>query len=356
MGFCDEVSGKDWKSSSNETGKSMWKLFFKLVLLGWFGLAVAAAQSSLLELFPDRVVARGKGFEVKRSEVDDLFLAFKANRAALGQTVPESMRPAIEEDILERLIATQVFLAKATEADRESAREVADKFITEQKGQSRSEEAYRRQLLALGMTPDEFSRHVMEQAIVKVIIDREIKSKLPITEEEAQRFYEENAARFVEPEMMKVRLILISTRGARGEALTPEQERAKLRLAQQIATRATKGEDFPKLVKEYSEDPLTKDSEGEYMIARARDDPRRALLPEVEAAAFSMQPGQVSDVVTTRAGYHIIQALEKIPARQVEFARLKDAIEAQLMQDAVERELPGFVDKLKREFEVEIVK
>jgi parvulin-like peptidyl-prolyl isomerase len=334
----------------------MIKIILKMVFLGSVGVAVTVAQSSLLELFPDRVVARGKGFEVKQSEVDDLFLAFKANRAAVGQTVPESMRPAIEEDILDRLIATQVFLAKATEADRKSAREVADKFIAEQKGQSRSEEAYRRQLLALGMTPDEFSRHVMEQAIVKVIIDREIKGKLSSTENDAKRFYEENATRFVEPEMMRIRQILISTQGPRGEALTPEQERAKSRLAQQIATRAQTAKDFPKLVQQYSEDPLTKDSEGEYTITRAREDPRRALLPELEAAAFSMQPGQVSDVVTTRAGYHIIQALEKIPARQVEFARMKEAIEAQLLQDAVERELPGFLEKLKQEFEVEIVK
>jgi peptidyl-prolyl cis-trans isomerase SurA len=337
--------------------KSLKALLFRGLALALAGIHFTVlAQTPRVDLFPDKVVARGKGFEVKQSEVDDLYLAFKANRAAAGQTVSENLRPAIEADILDRLIATQMFLGKATDEDKKSAQKVADNFIAEQKSQARSESAYRRQLLALGMTPEEFARHVMEQAVVKVIIDREIKSGINVTEEAAKRFYEENSHLFVEPEMMKVRQILISTRGPRGEALTPEEQQAKLKLAQQIATRARTAKDFPQLVKQYSEDPLTKDSDGEYTIARARDDPRRALLPEFEAAAFSMQPGQVSDVVTTLAGHHIIQAVEKIPARKVDFAQVKESIMAQLMQNAVEQEIPAFLEKLKKEFEVEIVK
>ena len=80
-----------------------------------------------------------------------------------------------------------------------------------------------------------------------------------------------------------------------------------------LLKRARAGEDFAKLAKEYSEDPGSKDKGGEYKF------PRGQMVPEFEAAAFSLGTNQVSDIVTTRFGYHIIKLSEKIPARKVEY-------------------------------------
>jgi hypothetical protein len=53
-------------------------------------------------LFDDVVVAKGKGFQIKQSQVDEMYMAFKGHRAAIGQTIPDSLRPRIESDILEK--------------------------------------------------------------------------------------------------------------------------------------------------------------------------------------------------------------------------------------------------------------
>ena len=100
-----------------------------------------------------------------------------------------------------------------------------------------------------------------------------------------------------------------------------------------LLKRARAGEDFAKLAKEYSEDPGSKDKGGEYKF------PRGQMVPEFEAAAFSLKTNQVSDIVTTSFGYHIIKLSEKIPAQKVELrqggSRHQGRADAQAHAEAV---------------------
>ena len=79
------------------------------------------------------------------------------------------------------------------------------------------------------------------------------------------------------------------------------------------------------------------------------------MLPEFEAAAFSLNTNQVSDIVTTRFGYHIIKLSEKIPARKFEYAKAANDIKEGLTQQALQKQFPDYVAKLKAEANVEIL-
>lgn len=328
------------------------------------GLQAAQPSSRLFDrptagsnpLFADRVVARGKGFEIKQSQVEEMYLSFKGHRAALGQTVPDSLRPQIEADIIDKLIATQLFLRRATDQDKAKAKQIAQDFLAEQKKQVASEDSFRRQLMGVGMTTNQFEAQIREQAIVKAVIDREIKAAKTVTDADARAFYSTNSSLFQEPEMVRAAHILIATRDTvTGKPLTPEAKLQKKRLAESLVTRARAGEDFAKLVREFSQDAASKDRGGEYTFPRSKDDPRRAMAPEFEAAAFSMKVNQVSDLVETGFGYHIIKTLEKIPARKIPFSQVETRIKDTLVRDAVEKELPNYIEKLKREAGVEIL-
>lgn len=313
-------------------------------------------RASTAPLFGDAVVAKGKGFEIKQSQVDEMYLAFKGHRAAMGEIVPDELRPRIEADIVEKLIATQLFLRRATEKDKASAKEIADTFIKEQKKQVPSEDSFRRQLLAVGMDQDEYSTQLHEQAIVKAVIDREIKGTKTVSDAEAKKFYADNPERFTEPEIVRASHVLIATRDTiTGKELTPELKLEKKRLAEKVVGRARAGEDFAKLVREFSADTASKARGGEYTFTRAKYDPRRAMAPEFEAAAFSMKPNQVSDVVETAFGYHVIKTLEKTPAKKIEYSKVETRIKEALLREAVEKELPAFIAKLKKEAGVEIL-
>lgn len=316
------------------------------------GVATPKFSLSASGLFPDRVLARGKGVEVKQSQLDEMFLSFKSHRAAMGIRVPEAARPKVESEILDKLIATQLFLARATEADRTKGKQIATEFIAEQKKQLPSDDSFRRQLTAVGMSVEQFEVQVFEQAVIKCVMDRELKSKKIIADEQLKEYYDKNPALFSEPELVRVSHILIATHDpASGRPLTDEQKRQKRALAEKVLAQARSGEDFAKLVAAFSEDAVSKAKGGEYRIART-DAERPA--PEFDAAAFTLAVNQISDIVTTRYGYHIIKLLEKTPPHLVDFAKVKDRIREILLQEQVQKDLPAFVEKLKKDAEVQV--
>src|SRR4051812_42553900 len=100
------------------------------------------------DLFPDKVVAKGKGFEIKDSELEESFIAYKASLAARRQTLPETQRDLVEAQVLDRMIMTKILLGKATEADRTRAKDVTDKFIANTKKQFPTEERFNQELKA----------------------------------------------------------------------------------------------------------------------------------------------------------------------------------------------------------------
>lgn len=312
---------------------------------------VAAISSPLAAgLFEDKVVAKGRGFEIKSSQVEEAFLRFKANLAAHNRTIAETEREPVEKEILDELIATQLLLQRATEADRIAGKETADKFVAERISQAVSEESFNRQLRVTGLTPQQFRAKVLEQAVVKAVIDREIKAQLTVTDDQIKQFYETNGVDFQQREQARVSHILISTKDiATRQELSEALKQEKLQSAGKILKRARAGEDFAKLVKEFSDDADSKDKGGEYTFARGQ------MPPEFEAAAFSLQADQISDVVTTRFGYHIIKLAEKIPARKVELSKVQEQIKERLLQEAVQKQIPDYVAKMRQEARVEVV-
>jgi peptidyl-prolyl cis-trans isomerase C len=302
------------------------------------------------DLFPDAVVAKGKGIEVKRSEVEEAVTAYKANLAARGgQRVPDEQLPMVESALTDRLVITKILVARATDADKAKAKEMSDKVIEDSKKRFASEDMFAQQLKAVGLSLDQFKQKLFEQATCEAVLERELKSGITISDEQAKKYYEENPANFEQPEMVRASHILLGTVDKdTQQPLPPEKKKAKQALAKELKERAEKGEDFAKLAKEYSEDPGSKDTGGEYTF------PRGKMVKEFEAAAFSLKTNQVSDVVETQFGYHVIKLSEKLPAQKLEFAKVSKDLKEALTRKEFDKALPDFFEMLKREYKVEI--
>ena len=299
------------------------------------------------DLFGHEAVAKGKGFEIKRSQLDDSLISIKSSAAARGQNIPPDQMTMLESQVLDRLIQIQLLLAKATDDDRTKGKETSAKRFEAIKARSGSEEAMNRQLKSVGLTPDELKAKMLEEATAESVLEREL--KVTISDDEVKKFYEDNPARFEQPEMVRASHILIGTRDSSGADLPADKKAQKRKLAEDLQKRAKAGEDFAKLAKENSEDPGSKDKGGEYTF------PRGQMVPEFEAAAFSLATNQVSDIVTTQYGYHIIKSSEKIPAKKSDFAKVSGDIRDGLKQIAVQKQLPDYIAKLKKESNVEIL-
>jgi len=280
--------------------------------------------------------------------LDDTVTSIRSTAIARGQTVPPEQMAMMEQQVMERLIQIQILLAKATAADKAKGEETSSKRFENVKTRAGSEEILTRQLKSVGMTPPQLRSKMLEEATAEAVLEREL--KVNVTDEDIKKFYDETPSRFEQPEMVRASHILLNTKdSATGAELSDAQKAVKHKQIEDILKRARAGEDFAKLAKEYSEDPGSKEQGGEYTF------PRGKMVPEFEAAAFSLKTNQVSDIVTTQFGYHIIKLSEKLPAKKMELAKVSQDIKDYLKGQTVQKLLPDYMEKAKKEAGVQIL-
>jgi len=343
--------------------KQILKLFsaaLVLAVLGRPGCSCAGAAETntrpadkIKELFGDAVIAKGKGWELKRSDLDSALISVKAMAAGRGQTIPPERMNTFERQVLDDLIALQLFLGKATEEDRAKGKEQFTKAFQKFKDDAKLtdaefEEKLGPQLSVQGLTREQWEKKRVDQGTVGLVLEREM--KISISDADIKKFYDENPAKFEEPEMVRASHILLSTRDqATGVEEASDKKAAKRKLAEDLLKRARAGEDFAKLATQYSEDYGSTNKGGEYKF------PRGQMVPEFESAAFSLGTNQISEIVTTQFGYHIIKLSEKFPARKVELAKVTEELKEGLKQQEIQKQMPDFIAKLRKEANVEIL-
>ena len=309
------------------------------------------SQAAMTALFGDPVIAQGKGFEIKRSELDEVMMGIKSTAAARGQTIPPGQLTQIEGQLLGQLIQVQLLLQKTTDADKSNGVQKTDlqmKALLERFG---SQEVLDRQMKAVGMTVAELRSKITQENTAQAVKIREL--NVTVTDAEAKQFYDDtnHLADFEQPEMVHVRHILLLTMDPVTHApLSADQQQAKRKQMDDLLKRIRGGADFPALAKQYSEDPSSKDSGGEMPKFS-----RGQMAPEFEAAAFSLTNNQVSDVITTVYGYHIIKLLDKTPAQRVDYATVASKIKDFLTQQKTEKLAPAYLEKLKKAADVQIL-
>lgn len=176
-------------------------------------------------------------------------------------------------------------------------------------------------------------------------IQQEVIGKVEITESEAKEYYNKYKEEFTSPEMAKVRHILIKS-----EKNRPANERKAARdKAESLLNRIKGGEDFAKLAMEFSEDDGSKSKGGELDFFH-----RGMMVPEFEKAAFSLKPGQISDMVETPFGYHIIKMEERKDAWQPSFDEIREKVIAKARDRLKDSKKNEFINKAFKDAGVEI--
>ncbi|HKE34071.1 MAG TPA: peptidylprolyl isomerase [Candidatus Acidoferrum sp.] len=163
-----------------------------------------------------------------------------------------------------------------------------------------------------------------------------LRQTLQIPEETLEKQYQANIQQYQVPNQVHVQHILFKTVG-QTDALV-EETRKK---AEDVLKQAKKGAKFDELAKKYSEDPGSKDKGGDLGWIREGQ-----TVPEFEKSAFSMAPGQISDLVKTQYGFHIIKVLEKQTAHTKPFEEVKDSIRTPLLLTEADKQAGDTANQL----------
>jgi parvulin-like peptidyl-prolyl isomerase len=220
--------------------------------------APVVKADAMTALFGDPVIAKGKGFEIKRSDLDSVVSGIKARASAQNQSLP----PYFEVGILNQLITIQLLLQKATPADKLAGQAAADEQFTNVVEYFGSAEAMQRQLKVMGMTESDLRAKAAQEATAKEALKHQL--NLNITDAQVQDYYSNHSSAFEEPEKAHVRHILLMTIDPATQSPLPTNAvAAKRKQIDDIQKRAAGGEDFAALATKYSEDPGSKDNGGE---------------------------------------------------------------------------------------------
>ena len=312
--------------------------------------SAAAPVDKITELFGDPVIAKGGGIEVKRSELDEATLNVKSMYAARGQAIPPQYMTMLEQQMLARVIHLKLLLKKATEADRTSGKNLADERYDTLVKRSGSQETLDLQIKARGMTRDEFRSKLADEAAAEIVAERDL--NITVSDEEAKKFYEEHPSQFEQPERVHAaHILLLTVDPVTQQPLSADKKAEKRKLMEDILKRARNGEDFSKLVSEFSEDPVSKENNGEITFPRGA----QGIPPEFEAAAFILGTNQISDIITSAYAFHIVKVLDKLPAKTLAYEEVADDLKDGLKQQAMVDKMPEYMAKLRKEANVEIL-
>ncbi|MGH9351563.1 MAG: peptidylprolyl isomerase [Terriglobia bacterium] len=177
-----------------------------------------------------------------------------------------------------------------------------------------------------------------EQRQVKYILipPDAVKSKIEITDAQLQNYYAQHVTDYQVPDEVKVAHILLKTTGE-----TPQQEQQTLQLAQKVLAQVKAGGNFADLAKKYSQDAGSAQNGGELGWIK-----RGQTVKAFEDAAFSMKPGEISNLVKTEYGYHIIKVEDKQTAHLQPFAEVKASIQAALEKQTLQQAQNDLASKI----------
>jgi peptidyl-prolyl cis-trans isomerase C len=316
------------------------------------GQAAAAPQTPAPPVVPEPpkpvpaqlpdVLARVNGQPVTKTDFDRLI---KNMEMSAGQPVPAERRDEIYRKALDQLI-TYTALSQEAKARSITVPEAeVDANLAEMKKQFPNEEEFKKALVARGMTPDKLRADAKVDMAINKLMETAVANLPEATDAQVREFYDKNPDKFKQDEAVRASHILIPV-DQKADAAVKKTARDK---AEALAKQAKGGADFAKLARENSSDGSAANGGDLNFMSRGQ------TVANFDKALFSMEPGQISDVVETEFGYHIIKVTEKKAASTVPFEQVSPRIRDFLTEQNKQTRAQAFIEDLKKKSKVEVL-
>ena len=244
---------------------------------------------------------------------------------------PADKLTKLASEMAENTAMTRIAMLEAEKKGINVSEAEIDSLIKKQSESAGGEEQFNNFLSANGISTEILRRDLKEYETMK----RYLQNLRDVAVSDA-----EIDSAFNQDKTATVRHILLMTKGK-----SEEEKKQKHEEMENLLKRARGGEDFAELAKKYSEDPGSKDKGGIYV-----DFPRGQMVPEFDKAAFTVPVGEISDIVETEYGYHILQIVDRKKEQRPRDQVIAD-IKAKKSKDIVEQKY----ENLKKEYELEVI-
>ncbi len=288
-------------------------------------------------------VASVNGVLIPKAYVEREIRRFEEQAHSQGQLVDESQREQLNRQALDTLIDIELLYQESQRRGFEVTEERIEEQVNGLRTQFGDEEGYAAALEQIGISGGELRSEFRRQLAIQDMIDTDIAPSTSVSEQESTDFYEQNPAFFFRPEQVRASHILILVSPDAGEE---EKSEAKSRI-EEIRERITAGEDFAELAGRFSQDSSSA-SGGDLGYFQ-----REQMVKPFADAAFALEVGQLSEVVTTEYGFHLIRVTDRREESVVPYEQVQLQIFEYLHREKVMVAIEELAAQLRSQAEIE---
>ncbi|HEY7501295.1 MAG TPA: peptidyl-prolyl cis-trans isomerase [Vicinamibacterales bacterium] len=287
------------------------------------------------------VLARVNNEDIKKTDFDLLVRNIEISQNA---TIPAERRDEILRRVLDDLVTYTVLKQEAKARKYTATDAEVEARVNAMRKQAQSEELFNAALAQRKMTLARLRTDTRNELTIAKMMTAAPEAQ-PATDAEVKEFYDKNPDRFKHPDLVQASHIMVQF----GDASDPAAKAKARARAEALLKRARAGEDFGMLARQNS-DNATKLDDGRLPYF-PKDVPGSPLPPEFTHAAFDVKTGEISDLVETKNGYHIIKVTDRKPAGIAPLAdvsqELKDGLTKQKQQ--------AFIAQLRQKAKIEVL-
>lgn len=262
-----------------------------------------------------------------------------------GQTVPAEQKALFDKQALDQLLSAELLYQAAAKLEVKDLDKLVDEKLAQGKARFANEQDFTKAIKDLEMDEKALRDYTRRDLLISKFVESTIVPKIKVTEEEARKFYDQNPDKFTRSETVKASHILI---GTEPNASAEDKKKAREK-AEKLRKELAGGADFAELAKGNSSCPSSQKGGDLGFFGKGQ------MVPPFEKAAFELKPGEISDVVETQFGYHIIKLTEKKPAETVAFKEAQARIEEYLKGQKINAAVGDFVTEARKTAKVEIL-
>jgi peptidyl-prolyl cis-trans isomerase SurA len=262
------------------------------------------------------------------------------------EKLPPSEKMGLRSAALNRLVDKKLIDQKVRELDIKVMDDEIKLAIDDVKKQNNmTQEALVQALAGQGLSFEQYRAQLREQLERLRLMSQEVRSKIQVGDQEVREYYEANRAKYGAVEQFRARHIFFKVDKKGGAAELARVEA----LAAGVLKEARAGKDFAELAKAHSNDPAAAKDGGDLGTFKKAD-----MLPEIGDTVAAMKPGEVSELVLSQAGLHIIKLEERFQGSGKPLSEVKNDIEELLFKKKADERFAQWVKDLRASVTIEI--
>ena len=317
-------------------------LFNSITLMTTLFAFIASDALSQTDNTPDTTVVIVNDIPITETdvalEIKRILFQAKAMRQPIDESMMGSMRDKVIDSLINRELLYQRSKAKGITTDAEEI----DNSIDQIKQKLEAGQSFESLLAEMGITIETMRTQVGQANAIQKLIEVVVYPKAMVSEKESRIFFENNPQYFQKPEEVKASHILIQVAPDAGD----EEKLAARKKIEEVQIKIEAGNDFAELARQYSEGPSNVNG-GDLGYFD-----RKKMVKPFSDAAFALKPGEVSDIVETRFGFHLIKVYDKKAKSAYVFEDIKDRLREILRQQKIQDETVRYLEELRKTADV----